>query len=177
MVKINEWLPNPIGKDNQNEWIELYNDANQTINLNNWVIVSGNKTYKIKDKSINPKSFLLLNQKEMRFNLLNENGQLKLYDAQNNLIDQAKFFGQAPEGKSFSRFENNFIFSEPTPGKENFYAQTVEIIKNYPLNLPLNKIYNQKEFFIIAILIGILLSLITWYIIKNNENLKELFFK
>ena len=27
MIFINEWLPNPVGSDTQNEWIELWNSG------------------------------------------------------------------------------------------------------------------------------------------------------
>ena len=35
-VIISEFLPNPEGKDQENEWIELYNQSNQIANLSNW---------------------------------------------------------------------------------------------------------------------------------------------
>ncbi|MCS6789046.1 MAG: lamin tail domain-containing protein [Patescibacteria group bacterium] len=179
MIQINEWLPNPIGKDSKNEWIEIYNNSNQKINLNNWTIVSGTKSYKIKNKAIEPYSFLVLYQKETKLNLLNKNGELKLFDNQGNLIDQINFFGKAPDGQSFSRFDKKWMFTEPTPykinQKNNF--QMAQIINNkYPENIPLNKIENYN-FILIGTLIAILLSLIFWYIIKNNDDLKNIFFK
>lgn len=178
MVKINEWLPNPSGSDGENEWLELYNDSNQVINLNDWTIVSGKKAYKIKSQIIEPFGFLVLKRNETKLTLLNQNGELKLYDLGEKLIDTARFFGQAPEGKSFSRFENYFIFTNPTPGAKNINLETAQIINNfYPQNLALNKIYDFKEIFIANILIGIFISAVVWYIIKNNENLQDLFFK
>lgn len=177
MVKINEWLPNPQGSDNK-EWIELYNDTNQIINLNNWIIVSGKKSYTIKNQVIKPNEFLVLKRSGTKLALLNQNGELKLYNNEGKLIDAAQFFGQAQEGKSFSRFENYFIFTNPTPGSKNINLGAAQVINNfYPENLILNKIYNFKEVFILNILIGIFISLAIWYIIKNNESLQELFFK
>lgn len=41
-VVLNEIMPNPVGDDSQNgllgEWVELYNNTNQTIDLNGWYI-------------------------------------------------------------------------------------------------------------------------------------------
>lgn len=176
MIQINEWLPNPSGKDLENEWIELYNNSNQKINLNNWVIYSNSKFFKIKNKIIDPYSFLILKRQETKLGLLNSNGELKIFDPNGKLVDEAKFFGQAPENKSFSRFNKEFIFTTPTPNQKNDFKQTAQIIKNYPENIPLNKI-NYYNFIFIGIIIGILLSLIFWYIIKNNDEFQNLFFK
>jgi len=176
MVYINEWLPNPSGNEAQNEWIELYNDSNSSINISGWSIVSENKTYQIKNKILGSKEYLILKRTETKLPLANQNGELKLLDANKNIIQKINFFGQAPENKSFSRFDNDFFFAEPTPAKENKQIFTTQIIKNYPENLPLNKLINVNEIIFFGILTGILLSLIMWIIIKNHENLKELFF-
>jgi hypothetical protein len=176
MVYINEWLPNPSGNEAQNEWIELYNDSNSSVNISGWSIVSGNKTYQIKNKILNPKEYLILKRTETKIPLLNQNGELKLLDANKNIIQKINFFGQAPENKSFSRFNNDFFFTEPTPVKENKQVFMAQIVKNYPENLVLNKLISTNEIIFFGILTGILLSLIMWIIIKSNENLKELFF-
>jgi len=100
-----------------------------------------------------------------------------VYKRQNkNIVQKINFFGQAPENKSFSRFNNDFFFTEPTPGKENKQVFMAQIVKNYPENLVLNKLISTNEIIFFGILTGILLSLIMWIIIKSNENLKELFF-
>lgn len=179
MIQINEWLPNPTGKDSENEWIELYNNSNLKINLTNWIISSGSKYYKIKDKIIEPYSFIILNKKETKLNLLNNNGEIKIFNPKGELIDQVKFFGHAPEGKSFSRIDEIFMFTDPTPNqinKNNF--QTAQIIKNYPTNINLNQINNYDLIFgLISIIIGFLISLTFWYIIKKNDYLENIFFK
>lgn len=179
MIQINEWLPNPIGKDSEGEWIELYNSSNLKIDLTNWIIASGSKSYKIKNKIIEPYSFIIFNKKETKLNLLNNNGEIKIFNPTGQLIDQAKFFGQAPEGKSFSRINKTFIFTEPTPNQINkTNIQTAQIIKTYPENINLNQINNYDLIFgLISIIIGFLISLTFWYIIKNNEYLKNIFFK
>jgi len=176
MVYINEWLPNPSENETQNEWIELYNDSNYSINISGWSIVSGNKTYQIKNKILNPKEYLILKRTETKLPLINQNGELKLLDANKNIVQKINFFGQAPKNKSFGRFNNDFFFAEPTPGKENKQVFMAQIVKNYPENLVLNKLISTNEIIFFGILTGILLSLIMWIIIKSNETLKELFF-
>lgn len=177
MVKINEWLPNPNGADSQGEWIELYNDSNQIINLNNWKIVSQNKVYKIQNIILNPHEFKLLNRQQTKLPLLNKNGKLKLFDDYGNLVDEAGFWGEAPEEKSFSRFGDNFLFSEPTPGKKNIQTnQVAQIITNYPQGVISTKTSLSKDFVVLGIVLGILLAFTFWFIIKNNAEIRKLFF-
>lgn len=37
---INEVMPNPIGLDSQFEWIEIFNNSNDTIDMGNWTLDS-----------------------------------------------------------------------------------------------------------------------------------------
>lgn len=176
MIKINEWLPNPIGNDSQNEWIELYNDSGQIINLNNWSIISQNKSYKIKNIILGPQKFLVLNRQQTKLQLLNKNGELKLFDSLGNLIDEIRFWGSAPEGKSFSRFGNVFLFSEPTPGQKNIQTQQFAQIINYPEGTIFYKTLPLKDFIVLGLALGILLAFTFWFIIKNNAEIKKSFF-
>lgn len=177
MIKINEWLPNPFGVDSEGEWIELYNDSNQVINLNNWKIISQNKSYKIKNIILAPQEFMVLTRKQTKLSLLNKNGELKLFDSYGNLIDEAKFWGEAPEGKSFSRIGDIFLFSEPTPGKKNIQTnQTYHAIADYHQAAIINKTLSFKNFIFLEITIGILLVLAFWFIIRNHAEIRKLFF-
>ncbi len=176
MVYINEFLPNPSGVDNkENEWIEIYNDGNSAINLNGFKITSQNKSYIIKNKIIQPKEFLILKRSETGLLLNNSNGILKFFDKNNNLIQEISFFGSAPEGKSFSKFGNNFVFTNPTPTKENFLSNQV-LINDYFSSKKFNFLENSSVIFA-GLFFSLLLTLIIWFIFKNYGKTKELFFK
>jgi hypothetical protein len=175
MVYINEFLPNPYGKDNSlNEWIELYNDSNKSLNLNGFKIFSQNKYFLIKNKYISPKSFLVLSRKETGLVLNNNNGELKFFDPNGKLIQDVKFFGSAPENQSFSRFNDKFFFTIPTPGKENILINQV-LISDYLPNK--TNYFMSKEIIFAGIFFSVLITFLIWFIFKNYEKTKELFFE
>ena len=41
-IVINEFLPNAIGTDSGNEWIELYNDNTNAVDISGWQIQKSN---------------------------------------------------------------------------------------------------------------------------------------
>ena len=63
-VKINEILYDPEGSDSGKEWIELYNCADSSVNLQSWQIYSGGSSfalvYTFPDVTIEGKSFLVV---------------------------------------------------------------------------------------------------------------------
>lgn len=149
-VEISEIFPDPKGKDKGSEWVELYNDSENNIDLLGWKLNNGGK----KDITIkNPLiigagNYLVLEKENLKLALKNTNGQLKLIDTDGNLIDKA-VYGKAQEGKSFSKiFFRNFgeaddgttaaaatkkskwSWNNPTKNQENdvFYILEGEII-------------------------------------------------
>ncbi len=119
---INEFLPNPIGKDTEGEWFELFNDGSAQINLRGWVIkdASGKKFTFSKETPVESGAYLKINYSESKI-FLNNNGEiLFLYDFSGNLVDKVEYQGRAPEGQSLIRQGDKFIFTElPTPGQVN----------------------------------------------------------
>jgi hypothetical protein len=68
-VVINEVLYDPDGSDGDNEWIELYNASNQSINLSGWMIQKGGSDFAlvygfdiINGYVIAPNSYLLIGE-------------------------------------------------------------------------------------------------------------------
>lgn len=64
-IKINEILPDPIGPDAGNEWIELYNDDNYAFNIGGWSIETARSewstVFTLPDATvINPGAFLVI---------------------------------------------------------------------------------------------------------------------
>ena len=130
MIYINEWLPNPSGSDKGAEWIELFNGGTEKISLKNWTLVSGNgKKFVLNDQALIPGGYLVLKQPETKLTLRNQNDSLALYDNRGKIISQSSFYGSAPEGKSFSRDDDQavrgatFVFSEQTPGDADIVTQ------------------------------------------------------
>lgn len=161
---IYEFLPNPIGKDADGEWIKLFNDAGAAVNLGGWRIkdVLG-KTFSFPPKAdqlmvdkqvvVDSGEYLTLDYKTTKISLNNNGETLFLYDASGNLVDKAEYAGSAAEGKSLIRQnDGQFVFSGQTAMGETGVAATqntavIQGIGN--LSGPLNKTdFNSTNLFV-----------------------------
>lgn len=90
-VVINEIVPDPSDEDV--EWIELYNNSGQKIDLNYWTIEDNTKKPKeLSNLSIETDSYLVLNkEKEFKFSLNNEGDVIILKDFNGKIIDQLSY--------------------------------------------------------------------------------------
>ncbi len=133
-IKINEFLPNPQGYDNANmpegEWIELINLGNIT-NLENCyfkdltdhkIIISDTNTYNL---TINQYQTIYTNGFSGFLNNIieNETEKIQLFDPQHNLLDEITY-SSTTEGLSWSKINNTWIKTIPSPNQENKYNET-----------------------------------------------------
>ncbi|NCO15246.1 hypothetical protein COW77_02285 [Candidatus Wolfebacteria bacterium CG18_big_fil_WC_8_21_14_2_50_39_7] len=152
---INEFFPNPVGKDADGEWIELFNNGQETVNFSGWQIKDASgKTFIFsgqggsatggKNQELGPAGYLLLDYKTTKISLNNNGETLFLYDQNGALIDKAEFTGSAPEGKSLIRKNNQFVFTDkPTPAKANIFESAEKAKSPIPqANLNANVIAN-----------------------------------
>jgi len=119
-LKISEFIPNPKGNDEENEWIELYNEANEKVDISNWKLKSGDKTYTIPEQTfISPDEFLVLSVKTTGLTLKNSESYLELYYP-NDTIAQKIDYQETKEGWSISKIGNKYLWTNsPTPGLPN----------------------------------------------------------
>jgi hypothetical protein len=170
---INEFLPNPIGKDTEAEFIELFNNSQNEMNLTGWQLKDASgKSFILKNQKLGSAEYLVLNYKTTKISLNNSDETLFLYDQKGALIDKAGFTGSAPEGKSLVRKGSQFIFTDkPTPAKANIF-ESAELAKsptlqgNFNANVVANissnesPINNTTSFGLNSLLIGLSLALI-----------------
>jgi len=130
---ISEFIPNPEGSD-EYEWIELYNNSNEDINLLGWQIddqEGGSNPYIFKeDTIIKTKDFLILNRSETKITLNNKNDFVRILNPLGDVWQETDY-NNILEGESYSwDFNNNewFINDTPTPGENNIFIPTEEII-------------------------------------------------
>jgi endonuclease YncB( thermonuclease family) len=129
-IFINEVLPNPSEDDAANEWIELYNFGEDTVNMVGWRLddarLDDGKEYIFSEdlyaEGLEPGGFLVLMRPESRITLNNDTDSLTLWDAEENIIDFIEF--ESPKsGRSFGRLAEDpgewREFAEPSPGTEN----------------------------------------------------------
>jgi hypothetical protein len=103
---INELMvdPEPIVQLENVEYIELYNRADYTINLLDWIIIIGQKEYKLDSLQIESKDYLILhNENDSLFfegynsstipfsSLHNSEGYIGLFDHENKIIHEIQY--------------------------------------------------------------------------------------
>ena len=140
-VVINEFLPNPVGYDDDpmpgGEWVELYNNTGSDVSVAGWYLYDNDNSQMLAITSANTNTggttvtsggFLVVYRDgDSDFALNNTGGDtVRLYNkrisAGGNLIDSHAYTIDAPAGKSFVRFpdgSNTWVDPLPTPGEPN----------------------------------------------------------
>jgi len=122
-VFINEILPSPEGPDEEEEWIEVFNQNDFEVDLSGWKIsdTAGKITAFIfpQGTKISARGYLVLNRPTTKITLNNDGDGLNLIQPNGNIIDKVSF-EKAPIGQSYNKVENSWIWSDNlTPGAEN----------------------------------------------------------
>ena len=133
-VKINEFETNPTGADAGNEWVELYNNGTNDVNLDGWTVMD--KTNQVVNLSgnISAKSYYVFNWTNGTLNNTNQNLTLKnniglILDITINASDTDD------DDNSWSRISDGFdtnsnsdwIFQTSTTGAKNdFIPPTIQ---------------------------------------------------
>jgi len=124
-IIISEFLPNPEGNDQGNEFVEIYNYGDEVLILDEFTLWIGKKRINLRGK-IEPQEYFLVTNKDHNFYIRNQGEDFKLY-FDNKEIFSIIYQGKAPEGKSFSRKDDgSWQFTQPTPGKENVFLTEKE---------------------------------------------------
>jgi hypothetical protein len=114
---INEFLPNPDGRDENREFIELYNECDKKLNLDGLTLKVGRFKLKLSGE-IKEREFKVLRNSDYRFYIRNSGEEISLLKDKETLY-KISYSGKAPEGLSFSRNEEEWFWTLPTPGREN----------------------------------------------------------
>lgn len=131
---INELLPDPVGSDDKDEFIELYNPNINEINLSGWRLETKLGSFEFKaggNEFIKAYGYLSLRRTLTRLPLSNLDDTVKLYSAAGKLIDSVKY-KKPTVGKSYCLDERDPLrprseaskwqwCQRPTPGAKNYY--------------------------------------------------------
>jgi competence ComEA-like helix-hairpin-helix protein len=139
-VYINEILPNPEGRDEVNEWIEIYNSNDFDINLSCWKLrdTEGSvKTYTFPaDTKILANGFLVFKRPDTKIVLNNDKDGLELMNPSGKIVDFLEY-KESQLGQSFNRTDSDWKWSSfLTPGAENKFP---EALPNSKDSVNLNK--------------------------------------
>src|SRR5690606_30503093 len=86
---ITEILPDAIGADSGNEFIEIYNPNDNSVSLNGYVLQVGpsySKSFVLPDLSVDPGRYLALSDAETKVTLPNTSGSVRLLDPFGNVL-------------------------------------------------------------------------------------------
>ena len=125
-VRINEVEMNPSGKDSGNEWIELYNDENQDIDISNWEIwegIYGSQGPKLiltisENTTIAEKEFYIVEWGGSKLN--NKGDFVIIYDSLKNEIDRTETLNDNKDNELTQQLcDGSWEFLEATKDSEN----------------------------------------------------------
>ncbi|MFA5024827.1 MAG: lamin tail domain-containing protein, partial [Patescibacteria group bacterium] len=105
---ISEFIPNPSGSDEENEWVEIYNAGQDDINLSGWKLQDASgKAYDFEAETIKAKGYLVLTRNQTKISINNDAETLILIAPDSTEAFKISFTGGSQEGYSFSRFGLN----------------------------------------------------------------------
>ena len=122
MIYLKEVLPNPVGRDNDGEWVRLFNDGSEEANLTGWSLKDeSGKSFLLTGKSVKSQSELELKYAETKLSLNNDGDTLVLYDSQNKEADKLEY-KSVVEGETVTapRFETTI---RESAGSEKILGQ------------------------------------------------------
>ena len=118
---LNELLPDPIGKDEDGEFIELANYGEQSADLTGWLLQDGKgRTFALPTALVEPGAARQFPYAETKLTLTNSGGTIRLVSETGVLVDEVSY-GAAPTGKSYARdAARRWGWNDrPTPGTAN----------------------------------------------------------
>jgi len=125
-LNINEFIPNPDGSDEENEWIEIYNAGETEVNLSGWKLKdASNKEYNFNNEKILAGEYLVLLRPQTKITINNDAETLSLIAPSGEVASQIQYSGGSQEGYSFARYaKNDWRWTNIlTPGKVNQFSQ------------------------------------------------------
>lgn len=133
-VYINEVLPNPEGRDEINEWIEIYNSNDFDVSLSYWKLrdTKGSiKTYTFPvDAKILANGFLVFKRPDTKIVLNNDEDGLELISPTGKIIDSMEY-KESRLGQSFNKTDSGWEWSSfLTPEAENKLPEALPNSKN-----------------------------------------------
>jgi hypothetical protein len=132
-VIINEILPNPAGNDKGNptgEFVEIHNNGTSPIDISNWSL----KDDKDQVFSNIPSGTIITSGNYLIFHptksILNNGGDsVRLYNVSGNLIETITY-PTSSDGKSYSRLNADWDWSQPSPGQANQNSSSNQIVND-----------------------------------------------
>jgi len=120
-IQINEIMPNPAGSDSGNEFIEIYNPNDVSVNLDNYKLQVGGKYILFPSGTkVEPNSYYVIQNNVTSYTLTNTGSSVGLWTSDDVLMGENINYSSALEGESWSYFKDGWQYTNrPTPGEVN----------------------------------------------------------
>jgi len=137
---INEFMPNPVGTEPDNEWIEIYNNDTVSVNITDWKLGDPRENYTISVDVISSRGFRVYYGNDTGIQLSNIADTVLLYNSTGALVD-SKSYNSTTENSSYMRLPDGGPWvpsnstSPPTPGWSNTGMRSSNILLEIGWNL------------------------------------------
>lgn len=137
-IIINELYPNPIGPDEESEFIELKNIGLYAVDLRDWYLSDSSTIKYTLSGQLASDGFVVFKRPQTKIALNNSNGDMvRLFRPNGSLVEEIKYNGLAEENWSYSRnVSNTWLWTvTSTPEKENIFVNKnlePNILVDYP---------------------------------------------
>lgn len=148
-LQISELFPNPSAPqtDNADEFVELYNPNEVSVDLNGYVIKTGSNfsySHLIADKTIPARGFVVFASGETALSLSNTASKARLLSPEGAIVAETVPYEDAPEGQSWILYEGAWSWSTTvTPNEINILTAPV-VAEELPKVIPPAKISKPK---------------------------------
>jgi len=121
---ITELLPNAVGSDTNNEWIEIYN-PNQLvdISLSGYQLAVGanlEKKITLNDLIIKAGQYVVITNTDYTYSLLNTSSKVALYNDSGVMVSEVLAYTSPGEGKAWALIDDVWQYTDnPSPGSAN----------------------------------------------------------
>lgn len=90
-LTIAEILPNPLGKDTDQEWIKILNQSAETIDLHDFVLNINHELYRLPSILLTSKNSKIFFSKELKFSFPNNKSTVSLETITGQIADQMSY--------------------------------------------------------------------------------------
>lgn len=92
MIYIKELFPNPLGRDVGNEWIKLFNDGKETVDLRGWFIKDeSGKSFEFAGFKISPAGEIKIDLSKTKIILNNDRDAVFLYNPAGEAVHKLSY--------------------------------------------------------------------------------------
>ncbi len=126
-IIISEFMPVPAESEEENEWIELFNQSSQVANLTGWQLddqEDDSSPFLFPANSlIGPEQFLVMRRPISQIALNNDNDQVRLIYPDGSIATEVSYLAENKEGLAIAFDGQDYFWTEiPTPGAANIIS-------------------------------------------------------